>query len=223
MRYACISFVAFFTGALVSVGCAGTGARVSTGDSAVLSPDGLHRVDGIRSGTLFIRPNYAFGSYSAFALAPTVVTFKQGSRVLEKDDVQELRTSFERVARGAIGGTGRKEVSEGSMCVASVTLGLVDLDLLDPQKVPAAGPDGLRVVGAVTLVMEIRDGHTNEPLLRYGQRQRLQHTRRNVSGADLVGVFERFARRFQKDFDRSLSRLEQAEPPLSCEQRAGPA
>jgi hypothetical protein len=223
MRNVCISFVAVFTAAIVCIGCAGSGVRVPVGEAAVLSPDGLHRANGIRSGTLFIRPNYAFGSYSAFTLGPTAVTFKQGSRVLEKEEVQELRASFESVARAAIGGTGRSEVAERAKCVALVTLGLVDLDLLDPKEVPQAGPDGLRVVGAVTLVMEIRDGHTNEPLLRYGQRQRLQHSSRNVRGDALVSIFERFARRFQKDFDRSISRLEQAEPPLSCEQRAGRA
>jgi len=217
--------------AILLVGCAGTGgkARIPLGKDAVLSPDGLHKVEGIRSGTLFVRPNYAFGSYSSFMLAPTVVSFAQGARVLSEEDLKTLSASFKKVARSAIAETGRREVNESGPCVALVTLGLADLDLARPDElrrahagVSAAPPraSALRSVGEVTLVLEVRDGYTREPLLRYGRRQELEGRSHNVDGEGLVGIFERFAVRFQKDFERSLSSLPQAEPLVACETRA---
>ena len=180
-------------GAFFFIGCSAPGPRVTSGSNAVLSPDGLHAVEGIRTGTLFIRPNYVFGDYPAFLLGPTAVTFKQGSRVLEDSEVKDLIGSFEAVARATIGGTGLKEEAERGPCVAVVQLGLVDLDLMHPSKIGPPQSDGLRMVGAATLVLEIRDGHTGQALLRYGQRHRLTGRTNHVRGKALVAIFERFS------------------------------
>jgi hypothetical protein len=196
--------VVFTAGALLLAGCAASGPRVQTGPEAVMSPDGLHRVDGVVVGTLFMKPDYAFGSYKEFALGGTDVTFAQGSRVVEGEELSELVAIFEEVAREAIASTGRAEVERPQTCVAYVKLALVDLEL------EAGG--GAASLGAVTLVLEIRDGHTMEALLRYGQRRRL-------AGVNLSAAFKRYATRFQLDFERSLPRPDPA-TTLTCAQRA---
>ena len=198
------SGVVFATGALLLAGCA-SGPRVDTGPNAVKSPDGLHRVDGVTVGTLFMKPDYAVGDYHEFVLAGTDVTFAQGSRVLEGEELNELVGIFESVAREAITRTGRLEVGSPKPCVAYVKLALVDLALE-----PGGGSASL---GAVTLVLEIRDGHTMEPLLRYGQRRRL-------GGVNLAMAFGRYATRFQRDFGRAQPIADPA-TTLGCAERAG--
>ncbi len=84
------SGVVFATGALLIVSCAGSGPRIQMGPNAVKTPDGLHRVDGVVVGTLFMKPDYAVGDYHEFVLAGTDVTFAQGSRVLEGEELNEL-------------------------------------------------------------------------------------------------------------------------------------
>jgi hypothetical protein len=191
--------------AILLAGCAGMAPRIQTGPDAETTPDGLHKVDGVAVGTLFMKPDYVFGSYRGFVLGDTEVTFQKGSRVLEQDELAELVQAFEGVAREAIRGTGRSELAEGAPCVAEVNLALVDLNL-------AAGTAS-GVLGAVTLVLEIRDGVTREALLRYGQRRRL-------SGVGLGAAFKRYADRFQRDFEHSLPARDPAQTVVSCAERA---
>jgi hypothetical protein len=186
--------------------CAGPGPHVQTGSDAVMSPDGLHKVDGVKVGTLFMRPDYVFGSYREFVLTDPEVTFEQGSRVLKQEELDQLMGIFEAVAREAITSTGRSEVPVGAPCVAEVNLALVDLNL-------AAGTASGNL-GAVTLVLEIRDGVTREALLRYGQRRRL-------NGVGLSAAFKRYAERFQRDFEHSLPKPDPAQTVVSCAERAG--
>jgi cytochrome c553 len=79
--------------------------------------------------------------------------------------------------------------------------------------------------GAVTIVMEIRDGHTGEALLRYGRRQHLVGGMRIGSdpakGSVLSLAFRDFVIDFQRAFTRSLPRLPPIARMLTCAQRAG--
>jgi hypothetical protein len=203
------AFIAIGAGFAIAMlgGCGASGPRVQTGPNAEKSPDGLHRVDGVRSGTLYMQPDYSFGSYDEFTLGETLVTFQKDARVLPKDDQENLTRIFEEVATEVIEGTGRKKVAAPGPCVAVVTLALVDMEITGTQ---ALG--GTAGIGAVTLVLDIRDGHTREPLLRYGSRSRL-------SGASLSAAFKRFAKRFEKDFQRALPAAEPG-AALPCEERS---
>ncbi len=204
-----LAFGALAVGSALLVSCAGSQPTIQTGPNAVKSPDGLNKVDNVLMGTLFMKTDYAFGSYHQFALGRTVVTFKQGSRVLDENELNELKSIFEGVAREAIARTGRTEAEKPDRCVALVNLALVDLDLV------AADGAGASSLGAVTLVMEIRDGRTREPLLRYGQRRRLE------GGAGLGTSLRRYAAKFQRDFNRSLPPPETIAERLDCQERGG--
>ena len=76
------SGVVFATGALLIVSCAGSGPRIQMGPNAVKTPDGLHRVDGVVVGTLFMKPDYAFGSSPEAGHSVSATT--TGSRALSK-------------------------------------------------------------------------------------------------------------------------------------------
>lgn len=212
----------------LAVGCrAAPGPQIQTGPNAVVTADGLHKVDHVPLGTLFMRPDYAFGSYEKYVLGDTLVTLKQGSRVLDPNEREELKARFNAVAREVIAETGRVEVAEPAPCVALVNLALLDLDLLDPSEFSGARTSVVDSFGAVTLALEIRDSHTGEPLLRYGRRRRLQGGSGvgadPATGSALSAAFEKFAVDFQDDFVRALPRvhIQPVARTLSCSERAG--
>jgi hypothetical protein len=195
------------------------------GPGATISPDGLHLVDHVPFGTLYMRPDYTFGSYRHFAMGRTHVSFRPGSRVLSDAEVAEMVRRFDAVARRVIRDSGRIEVQESGPCVARVSLGLVDIDLLEPKELTAHGTTTVvDSYGSLTLVLEIRDGYTAEPLLRYGRRRRLEGG--PATGVDpaevtaLTTTLEDFARGIEHDFQRSLPRIASVSP-RSCEERAG--
>jgi len=207
------------------LGCAAPQPRVQTGPDAIVTEDGLHKVDHVELGSLFVRPDYEFGSYERFYLGDTDIDFKRGSRVLDRGAAEQVKGRFDAVARAAIRQTGRVEVEEPGPCVALVTLSLLDLELLDPKDMAGARTTVVDSFGAATLVLDIRDGHTGEALLRYGRRRRLEGG--VATGADpalgqaLDLAFQRLAADFTRDFERSLPRVEPPEPVVSCEVRAG--
>jgi cytochrome c553 len=212
------------------VGCvASSDPRIQTGPDAVVTPDGLHRVDNVPAGTLFIKPGYAYGSYGEFAMGDTVLTIHPDSRRLDEGEIAGLKQRFSEAARRILAESGPGEVQQRGPCVAWIHLALLNLELFDTT----AGDVGGDVVGrrrfdsigAVTLVMEIRDGHTGEALLRYGRRQRLIGDR--GTGSDLARppilnlAFHNFVVDFHRAFSESLPRLSPIARPLTCTQRAG--
>jgi hypothetical protein len=199
--------------------------RVQTGPDALLTVDGLHKVDHVPLGDLYMKPDYRVGTYRAFALGDTLVTFQRGSRVLDEEQVAELKRRFDGIAREVIVSGGTPYAREPGPCIAEVNLALVDVDLLDPKGLSGSRTAVVDSLGAATLVLEIRDGHTGEPLLRYGRRRRLEggyaHGADPATGTALSLALQRFASDFQRDFQRSLPHVEADRPPITCEQRAG--
>jgi hypothetical protein len=199
--------------------------ELQMGPDAQVTPDGLHRVDHVPFGTLYMRPDYTFGSYKFFVMGKTHVTFRRGSRVLSEVEIAELRRRFDAVARKVIAAGGRIEVEEPGPCVARINLGLVDVDLLDPKDLTSHGTTTvLDSFGSLTLVLEIRDGYTAESLLRYGRRRKLEGgPGTGVDPAELAALtttLEDFARGIESDFQRALPHLASASS-RSCEERAG--
>jgi cytochrome c553 len=210
------------------LGCgASTSSRpeIETGPGAFVTPDGLHRIDNVPKGVLFSRPDYAFGSYDQFALGEPVITLTRDSKVLRSGELDRIRETFRRVAREAMIELGGIEVAERGPCVAYVHLALVDLNLVDLGRDANSSTMIVNSYGTVTLILELRDGDTGEPLLRYGRRQQL-------GGGFAVGptpgignplkeALDRFASDFQTDFMRSRHRLIPVARAMTCAERAG--
>ncbi|HVN37662.1 MAG TPA: DUF3313 family protein [Myxococcota bacterium] len=218
------SFAAALAAALV--GCAAhPDPTLEMGPDAKVAPDGLHRVSHVPFGTLYMRPDYAFGSYPRFTMGRTQVHFKPDSRVLSDAEIADIKERFDAVARQLIAETGRVEVDKPGPCVARVNLALVDVDLLDPKALSTHGTTTvLESFGSLTLVLEISDGYTAEPLMRYTRARRLRGG--PATGADpaqltaVTTTLEEFARGIQRDFQLALPRVAGG-APISCEERAG--
>ena len=218
------SFAAALAAALA--GClAHPDPKLEMGPGAKVTDDGLHRVSHVPFGALYMRPDYTFGSYPRFTMGRTQVRLRPDSRALSDAEIAELTSRFDAVARQVIAGTGRVEVDKPGPCVARVNLALVDVDFLDPKALSTQGTSTvLDSFGSLTLVLEIRDGYTAEPLLRYARRRRLEGgPGTGVDPAELAAVtttLEEFARGIQRDFALALPRVA-GEAPISCEERAG--
>jgi cytochrome c553 len=217
---------AFALALAIGLACAGPKEpQIQTGPDAIVTGDGLHRVDRVPHGTLFMKRDYAFGTYEKFFLGETVVLIKPGARVLDRDEVESVKARFDAVARQAIAETGRTEVAERGPCVAAVYLALLNLDLADNVQSTGARTTMMDSFGEVTLVLDIRDGHTDEPLLRYAGRRSLGGGfgvgTDPAKGAALTATFRKFADDFQSDFTRALPRVAPTSRTLTCEQRAG--
>ena len=208
------------------MGCIGSREpELQMGPDAEVTPDGLHRVDRFPFGTLYMRPDYAFGSYKLFTMGKTVVSVRRDARVLSEEAVDELTRRFDAVVRNALEAGGHTEVKKPGPCVARVNLALIEIDLLDPKALSTqAASTAIQSFGSMTLVIEIHDAYTGEPLLRYGRRRR-------VGGGSATGVdpaelsattssIEEFARGIELDFQKVLPRIQSANP-VSCEERAG--
>jgi hypothetical protein len=195
------------------------------GPGAKVTADGLHLVDHVPFGTLYMRPDYTFGSYRHFTMGKTHVSFRSDSRVLSEAEVAEMVRRFDTVARRVISASGRIEVPQPGPCIARVSLGLVDIDLVDPKELTAHSTSTVMdAYGSLTLVLEIRDGYTAEPLLRYGRRRRLDGgPGTGVDPAEVTALtttLDDFARGIEHDFQRALPRIASA-APRTCEERAG--
>jgi len=208
------------------LGCAASNEpRILSGPDAVVTPDGLHRVENVPMGSLFIKPGYVYGSYADFTLGDTALTLKQGSRTLDEDELADVKGRFTEAARQILLETGRSEVAEDGPCVARINLALLDLDLLEATSEGGTKTSVVDSFGAVTMVMEIRDAYTGEALLRYGRRQHLIGGTGVGSdpakGPVLNLAIHEFMVDFQSAFQRSLPRLPPIARTLTCAQRAG--
>ena len=185
--------------------CLGSQPKIQTGPNAVATADGLHFVDNVLVGNMYMKPDYQVGTYDGFILGRTRISFAEGSRQLDKDEQNKLIGIFEEIARETIARGGTKEADAIAPCVAQVNLRL--------EKMSFSGATGVASIGAVTLVLQIRDSYTGEPLLIYGQRRKLG------TGA-LSPAFKRFASRFQRDFNNSLPPPDHGMNTMTCQDRA---
>ena len=102
----------------------GSGPTIQTGPDAVTTPSGLHLVDRVPAGKLYLKPDYNVGTYSAFKLGKTSISFLEGSRQLDEEQQAQLIRIFEEIARETIERGGTKEAEKLGPCVARVNLRL---------------------------------------------------------------------------------------------------
>jgi len=225
MRRACTVF------AVVSIfvaGCGGgstTSPLIQTGPGAVVSADGLHRVDNVPNGVLLVRPNYGLDSYDEFEVGEVVVTLKRGSEVLDKDELERVKARYVQVVRDALTQLDRAEVAERGPCVVHVNLALVDLNLERARSSAGSSVSMVGSLGAVTLLIEFRDSQTGEALLRYARRRSIEGATfmgpTPGAGSSLKRVLKEFAEDFQADVTHTRDRVVPVARATTCAERAG--
>lgn len=141
----------------------------------------LQPVDTRGRGTLLVRPDHQLGRYDDLLIEYVGFRYGEDQPWLSFEDEDRIHGILDGVVRGrqsgAIGLT-----SEPGPCVLSLRFFVTDLELLDADFNATSTVSFVRSFGEATMVMELRDSLTDEPLARYRQRRSLGGGHNNQPG-----------------------------------------
>ncbi|NQZ95191.1 MAG: DUF3313 family protein [Myxococcales bacterium] len=148
-------------------------ARIMMGPMAVVTQDGLHMVEANSPGAIFVKaPHPNLYSYNKIMLAPVAMSYKATSQRRRSNQELEIgRHIRAALVRELAKSAGWELVRRPAKDVLRVRLSILELDILDPA--PPSGSAITQFVassGRVTLVMDLRDSLTDQPLLRFVER-----------------------------------------------------
>jgi hypothetical protein len=132
--------------------------------------DGLVLVEDYRQGALFVKPDHHITRHHRYHLSQVLLTYDRDSNHFTSGQEERIRQYFENATIGSMIESGSTMVTGPGRCVLSMGVGLVDIDLVEPDGT-GASTSVLSTWGGVTLVVDIRDSVTGEPLLRFGRRR----------------------------------------------------
>ncbi|MEE3332189.1 MAG: DUF3313 family protein [Myxococcota bacterium] len=151
-------------------GCAlAPGDSPRVGKKPVVTPDGLERVDHQQRGRLFVNPDHRISAVHRYVLTQVFVTYKRDSPRFSENEEKRMINYVEEGVAASMEVNGAAMVPEPGPCVLSIGIGLVDVELSEPSGT-GASTNQLGMWGAVTMVLDVRDSRSGEPLLRYGRR-----------------------------------------------------
>lgn len=133
------------------------------------TPDGLVEYERPLRGTLYLAPSHGISLHHAYLLSQVVLSYESDSLRLFDSEEQRIR---EHVAEGftqRLRDRGVRVVDEAGPCTLSMGIGVVDI-AVHPGTENTQSTNMLASWGALTLVVDLRDAATGEPLARYGRR-----------------------------------------------------
>lgn len=133
------------------------------------TPDGLVLVEHHRKGALFIKPAHGITPHHRYYLNQVLVTYERDSNHFTPLQEKRIREYVEDTTIGGMTSEGSTMVTGPGACILSMGIGLVDVELTEPDG-SGSSTSVLSTWGGVTLVVDLRDSVTEEPLLRYGRR-----------------------------------------------------
>lgn len=131
--------------------------------------DGLPRVEGMRTGALYVKPDHGITAHHRYHLNQVLLTYERESNHFTTGQEERMRQYLEDATIGGMISGGSTMASRPGPCTLSMGIGLVDVDLVEPDG-SSSSTSLLANWGAVTLVVDLRDSLSEEPLLRYGRR-----------------------------------------------------
>jgi hypothetical protein len=155
---------------LVSLGCAATPEQArNVGNKIVLTADGLERIEHDQSGTLYIKRDHEISGQHQYVLSPILMTYEHDSPRFTPKEEARMRSYVEEGVVASLLSNGSETVSDVGPCVLSIGVGMVDVEIHKPNTT-GTSTSQLKTWGAVTMVVDVRDSTSGEPLLRYGRR-----------------------------------------------------
>jgi hypothetical protein len=197
--------------ALLGAACAASAPPLSyaTGAGSVTG-DGLHRVRWSQMGAEFVKPGAQLGGYDKVLLDPLVIKPGPTGERRRMGPMKQyeptpgfldgLKGTYQETFSKQFGRGGFSVVSEpgpGVLRISGLVLDLVLTARLDPES-DANNYDYVTSFGDLTLVLDVRDATSGEPLLRTVDRQPISQTpllggTRNTTGANLGAQREVFS------------------------------
>lgn len=167
--------------------CAQPLPKLQTGPDAVVSPEGLHKIDNSAFDLAFARPDVDFSQYDGFILEPLQIapdaaqaSYESGSRSHMPGEHWEIgNTGLERlkdelhdaIVEALEKDRGHPVVTEPAPGVMRIGAAIIAINMPAPAKSTRYGAAGrsssaTASSGAMTIVMELRDSLTGELLAR---------------------------------------------------------
>lgn len=176
--------------ALVALSCGGSSGRAieyETGRRAAVTADGLHRVKARRIGNAYLRPGARFAGYNELLVEPVTVAYRRpprsmpplgsdgrGNFALEPHEMERLQRAFQEALEEELG---RSEVfrvvAEPGPDTLRVTGRIVDL-VIDTPEERASDIVLANVTGEMTVILDVADAQTRQPLGRLAERRLIQ-------------------------------------------------
>jgi hypothetical protein len=175
-RAVCSARKSLVLSALVAVGCASL-------HEPQRSPDGLVRTSSWKPGNLFAHPTRSIDDYDDIWVAEIGLHYADGQEPLADSDANRIRRMMYDTVLERFPVAGQLTARAAGPCTLRLGVYLAALEF--------PGSDAARKRrshnGAATVVFELRDSQSNEPLVRYGQRRELDSggLRRASTGPDL--------------------------------------
>jgi hypothetical protein len=197
--------------ALLGAACSGSapGLVYATGSGSVTG-DGLHRVRWSQMGAEFVKPGAQLGGYDKVLLEPLVIQETAKGERPRMGPMKQyaptpgyldgMRRTYHETFSKQFGRKGFSVVAEPGPGVLRIS-GLVTDLVLTARVDPEADANTTELVtsfGDLSLLLDVRDATTNEPLLRTVDRQPISQNPltgayRNSTGANLGAQRELFA------------------------------
>jgi hypothetical protein len=151
--------------------------RYVTGGEGHVSADGLYRIKSHRRSIVFVKPGTDLTRYTKVTLDPVLVSYRSGpdaGRELTPQRMDLLKKYFNEAFQRELGKTSNYSVvQEPGADTLRVTPRLTNLQVTAPQEPAGRSEVYVRSAGAVTLILELSDSVTHEPLLRAAQRREI--------------------------------------------------
>ena len=175
--------------AVILAGCASTPPpTLQTGPDAEVTVDGLYRVDNSVMARAYMKPGWDLRGYTAMMIDPVTVAYRTDPRGRQRDplggaasgnfalsdtQMENFKNAFqETVAEAMSGDGGLRIVDTPGPDVLRITADLMDLIIAVPTREAATATRAVaRSMGAVTLVLEVRDSQSGEILARAADRR----------------------------------------------------
>ena len=163
--------------ALGLVGCASPGDPVAS--DLRETADGLSQLEIERPGTLFGHEDHRIGGYDAFMVEESSVAYERRSKRFSPALEAMFLATLEQSLLDAAEGMGVPVVDAPGACVLQVAAELVNVSL---------APSSRTEIGKLSIVMEMRDSESGDPLLRYVRHEQIDD---DGSGAPRVEQLQR--------------------------------
>jgi hypothetical protein len=201
--------VALGAAALLAAACASSSGVVYATGAGSVTGDGLHRVRWSQLGAEFVKPGAEFGRYDKVLLDPLTISMAgEGERrrmgptkqyAPTPGYLQGMARAYRETFAKQFQTGGFELVSEPGPGVLRVSGHVVDL-VLTAQLDPEQDTDTVELVrsfGDLTMLIDVRDSVSGEPLLRTVDRQPISRNpltggSRNTTGANLSAQRELF-------------------------------
>ena len=180
----------------LSSGCASPPRPIAYDSSgnAPATADGLYRVRNTRVGAAFVKPGASFADYDGVVIDPVSVSYmrdprrsiaekrERGCFTLDEDSLERLKRIFQQSFERELARSQAFEVvSEAGPSALRVSGHIVDLVVAVP---PWRGGelDFVLEAGKMTLILDVRDSQTGEPLARVADRRAIRPSSSGVVG-----------------------------------------